>query len=299
MLARLQQLIVFGLIVSMAAWSIHALRLGHPLWIVAGALALVGVYAGVLGLEFWRLSRSYEPGSPDRPAFAELISAWRIEVLLAPRVFLWQQPFRSRAIADFDSPGADPRRGVVLLHGFVCNRGLWNPWMRDLRTLGISFIAPSLEPVFGSIDRYTVQVDEAVRSLEARTGMAPIIVAHSMGGLAARAWLAKSGGADRFHRVVTIATPHCGTWMARLGRSTNGLEMRVASPWLEALARMEPPQLYSRFTCFWGRCDNIVFPTRGATLPGADNRHLSGTPHVAMAYHPAVFDEVVRLVEAE
>jgi hypothetical protein len=37
-------------------------------------------------------------------------------------------------------------------------------------------------------------------------------------------------------------------------------------------------------------------PTRHATLPGADNRHLPATPHVQMAYHPAVVAEVLRLV---
>jgi hypothetical protein len=75
--------------------------------------------------------------------------------------------------------------------------------------------------------------------------------------------------------------------------------MRLQSPWLDSLARAESPVLHARFTCFWGHCDNIVFPTRGATLPGADNRHLATTPHVAMAFHPAVFDEVLRLVDTK
>jgi len=47
--------------------------------------------------------------------------------------------------------------------------------------------------------------------------------------------------------------------------------------------------------CFWSRCDNIVFPTRNATLEGADNREVAGAPHVAMVFHPAVFAEVLRL----
>lgn len=299
MLARLQQLIVFGLLAVVVSWSVYVVRLGHLAWAVAGVFAMVGVYAAVLGLEFWLLWRSYAAGSPDRPTAAQLISSWRDEALVAPRVFLWQQPFRWNAYPNFLSSASRNRRGVVFVHGFVCNRGLWNPWMKRLRARGIPFVAVTLEPVFGSIDRYVAQIDAAVRSVEASTGLAPVLVAHSMGGLAVRAWLARAGSADRFHRVVTIATPHRGTWLARLGRTANGLEMRLASPWLEALIRAETPAQHSRFVCFWGHCDNIVFPTRVATLPGADNRHLPVTPHVAMVYHPAALDEVLRLVEAK
>jgi hypothetical protein len=32
-------------------------------------------------------------------------------------------------------------------------------------------------------------------------------------------------------------------------------------------------------------------------LAGADNRHLAGVAHVAMAFRPEVFDEVLRLLD--
>ncbi len=262
-------------------------------------MTMVGGYAATLGLEFWLLGASYARDSELRPSIGQLISSWRQEVLLAPRVFLWQQPFRSGAVPDLLSAALQVRRGVVFVHGFVCNRGLWNPWLRRFRAQGIPFVAVTLEPVFGSVDGYVDTVDAAVRSVEAATGLAPILVAHSMGGLAVRAWLARRGGPERFHHIVTIASPHHGTWMARYGSTANGLEMRLDSPWLQALVSAESPALRSRFTCFWGHCDNIVFPTAGATLVGADNRHLPATPHVAMAFHPTVFDEVSRLVDSK
>jgi triacylglycerol esterase/lipase EstA (alpha/beta hydrolase family) len=135
-----------------------------------------------------------------------------------------------------------------------------------------------------------------VRALEQATGEAPVIVAHSMGGLAVRAWLVR-GQPHRVLRVVTVASPHQGTRIAQHGFSTNTREMRVGSPWLESLTARENADLYRRFTCFWSHCDNIVFPSANATLPGADNRHLPATPHVQMAYHPAVYEEVLRLLK--
>ena len=64
----------------------------------------------------------------------------------------------------------------------------------------------------------------------------------------------------------------------------------------KSLWTREPPSTRAKFVCFWSRCDNIVFPTRSATLPEADNRHLRATAHVQMALHPDVIDAVLRLV---
>ncbi|MEP7302725.1 MAG: alpha/beta fold hydrolase [Caldimonas sp.] len=300
MLARLQQLIVFGLVAAIAGWTGYVLHLGHSVWAFGGAFAIAGGYAVVLGVEFCLLENSYAKDAKNRPSTRQLITSWRDEVLIAPRVFLWRQPFRSRAIPDRPAaPGKPGRRAIVFVHGFVCNRALWNPWLTWCIEHDIAFVAVNLEPVFGSIDNYVSPIELAVRRVEAATGLAPILVAHSMGGLAIRAWLAKVADPDRFHRVITVASPHGGTRMARHGRTTNSLQMRPQSAWLQALARAESTPLHARFTCFWSHCDNIVFPTAGATLPGADNRHLVATPHVAMAFHPDVFAEVLRLIEAD
>ena len=58
-----------------------------------------------------------------------------------------------------------------------------------------------------------------------------------MGGLAVRRWLAETGAAGdaRIHHVVTIATPHRGTWLARWAVSRNSREMRIDSPWQRQL----------------------------------------------------------------
>jgi len=76
----------------------------------------------------------------------------------------------------------------------------------------------------------------------------------------------------------------------------NTAQMRLGSDWLAQLAARESAASRGRFICFWGHCDNIVFPTRSATLAGADNRHLPATPHVQMVEHPAVVEEVLRIV---
>jgi triacylglycerol lipase len=296
MLARLQQFITLGLLTTAAAWAAVFFTRGESTFAIVGALLILLSYAFFLALEFillWFVNRA-DP-TPDATAF-QLLKAWFGEVTTAPMVFCWRQPFRSKAVPDFLTDGSN-QRGIVFVHGYVCNRGLWNPLMEKLQARGVPFVAVNLEPVFGSIDNYTPIIQEAVQRITQATGMAPVLVAHSMGGLASRAWLKSVVDAALPHRIITIGTPHSGTWLARFGSTLNALQMRQGDAWQKALTAAEPPERLARFTCFYGHADNIVFPASTATLPGADNRHIAACAHVHMTYHAQVWAEVLRSVE--
>jgi triacylglycerol lipase len=214
----------------------------------------------------------------------------------APLAFAWRLPFRWRQRPDDHVPVASGLPAVVLVHGFVCNRGFWLPWMQAMRGQGIPYVSVNLEPVFGDIDDYVVQIEDAVGRAERLTGQPPVLVGHSMGGLVLRAWLAKQPDARRVGRIITLGSPHMGTWLGRWSRMANGRQMRLGSPWLTRLFDLEAARgasPYARFTCWYSNTDNIVFPASTATLPGADNRLLEGMAHVALAYHPAVMRDAL------
>jgi len=295
MLARIQQSIAFTLALLAFVGMIEATLLNRPILALVVPVTAIAGYLIALGVEFWLLRRSYEHDDSFRPGLPELMAAWIGETFAAPRAFLWRQPFRSQRIPDRASASAS-RRGVVLVHGFFCNRGLWNPWLTRLSREQVPFVAVNLEPVFGEIDQYRDAIATAVERLTRTTSLAPIVVAHSMGGLAVRAWLAAAEDASAVHRVVTIASPHCGTRLARHSFAANVASMRIDSPWLKSLWSRERASTRAKFVCFWSHCDNIVFPTRSATLPEADNRHLRATAHVEMALHPDVIGAVLQLV---
>ena len=299
MLARLQKCVVVALVVSSLIWAAYLVHHGRPGWAVTGAALILLGYGLFLGIEFAILCFVQSSVPEPRPRAAQLLRAWFAEVVCAPKVFFWRQPFRSLAEPDSSAPGGGRRPGVILVHGFVCNRGLWNPWMRALRLRGVPFIGVNLEPVFGSIDDYPRLIETAVARIEAATAMPVVLVGHSMGGLAIRAWLAKYDADMRVRRVITIGTPHGGTWLARYGHTHNGKQMRLGSPWLARLAALESAARRARFTCFYGHCDNIVFPTASGMLAGAQNIHLPATAHVQMAFQPTVFNEVCRWLEPE
>ena len=299
MLARLQKITTLSLLAAALAWGLIFWR-DSPALAVAGFAAILLGYAVLLALEFIALRFVSQSDPAPRPGWGELARAWWGETVAAALVFCWWQPFRSHAVPDhlgLDAALAG-RRGVVFIHGFVCNRGLWTPWLKQLRADGQAFVAVNLEPVFGAIDHYAPLIEDAVQRVTQATGLPPLLVCHSMGGLAARAWLRASGGYARVHHVITIGTPHHGTWLARFSRVANGQQMRIDCDWQRQLESDLPPQQRALFTCWYSNCDNIVFPVSSATLPGADNRLLQGVAHVQLALDAAVMRHTLAKLDA-
>ncbi len=210
-----------------------------------------------------------------------------------PPIFLWRLPFVSNQIPDDASNSSEHRgkRGVVFIHGFICNRGIWTPWLAHVKNHQRAFVAVNLEPLFGSIEDYTPLIDQAVHAVTQDTSLPPLIVCHSMGGLAVRAWLRHANADQRVHHIVTIGSPHHGTWLGRFSFMTNGRQMTLSNDWLRQLEADEPAQRYKLFTCYYSNCDNIVFPASTATLSGADNRLITGAAHIALAFDQTVMSE--------
>jgi triacylglycerol lipase len=322
MIAWLQRtLVLFSLAVALAwLWWCGPERPGLAL---AGLVLWLGGVAWVLALEFawvgwvWRQSQRQVQPQPQpsaateaderhAPGVAVLARAWWQEVGHALRVFAWWQPFRAQALHDFLPAPGTQLPGVVLVHGYLCNRGFWTPWMKALKARGIPFVAVTLEPPFTGIESHVMAVDAAVQQLRAATGRAPWLVGHSMGGLVVRAWwrsaraaCAPDGKTDAMAavgRIVTLGSPHHGTWMARFSNTDSGRQMQLDSPWLQTLAASEGPAERAQMECWHTPCDNIVYPWGTAVLSGAQARVVPDTGHVGLAFHPLVLRSVVERI---
>ena len=186
---------------------------------------------------------------------------------------------------------------VLLLHGYGCNSGFWHRLSQRLHAARISHHAIDLEPVLGPIDGYAPQVMTAIDLLCKASGIScVIIVAHSMGGLVARAAI-RQHGSNRIAKLITLGTPHTGTGLAQLGIGANARQMArsadgTCSDWLailntgQALPSAPLVSIYSRH-------DNIIAPYLSSHVAGAKNIALDGIGHVAMGSDAVVAAHVV------
>jgi triacylglycerol esterase/lipase EstA (alpha/beta hydrolase family) len=185
---------------------------------------------------------------------------------------------------------------VLLVHGYGCNSGFWAHLEPLLDRERISHASIDLEPVAGSIDDYAPLIEARVRELCAATGAARIaIVAHSMGGLAARAWM-RTCGTAHVAKLITLGTPHHGTVLANLGLGANAALMRRDSPWLRALDAGDTQDVRARIVSIYTHHDNIVAPQDSSELAGARNVAFGGVGHVALGSNPRVLAEVLRVL---
>lgn len=211
----------------------------------------------------------------------------------------WTMPFRTFSRRIPDHPQGLP---VLLIHGYGCNSGYWRPMSNALLKANILHHAVDLEPIVGGIDEYVPLIHGAVERLRQETGHDKIVIlAHSMGGLAARAYL-RDHGSQHVARVITLGTPHRGTALAHFGVGVNTHQMRwtateqegIASEWLRKLAASEDPAVYRLFVSIYSHQDNIISPQTSSHLEGARNIEIHAVGHVALGYDPRVQAQVIR-----
>jgi PGAP1-like protein len=187
---------------------------------------------------------------------------------------------RERRSATQPAPGTLPPRPLLLVHGFLCNRGIWRPLEARLRAAGFAPVhSVNLEPLCADIDLQARSLGpELLRLRQISNGARVAILAHSMGGLVARSLL-RDAGSDMISRIVTLAAPHHGTRLARGLRCPAARQMLPTSPWLQALEASEGGRFPVPFVSIYSLEDTLVGPAHSACLPGAQMYAIRGVGH--------------------
>jgi pimeloyl-ACP methyl ester carboxylesterase len=258
-----------------------------PAWSALAALAaFLLLRAAVVGLQFRLAWRWRARGTPRLtwPLRAAMLAREIMAVLL---IYTLGQILQRRLVPH--SPGT-PARGipVLLVHGIYCNAGVWHVARRYLKRGGIgNLFAVNLEPPLAGIDELAARLAERVEEVCRASGAEKVVLlAHSMGGLVSRAYVAKLGGAQRVAGLVTLGSPHHGSELARLAIGRCGSDMIPKGPWLAALEAAEGGSIAVPAVSIFSWHDNMVAPQDGARLAGARNVALERLGHLELLLDP-------------
>jgi hypothetical protein len=196
---------------------------------------------------------------------------------------------------------APERRPVLLLHGYAQHPANFLSLMRRLRRDGWTHVYTLRHPaMFGDIERSAARLGTAVDRIREATGAEAVdVIAHSMGGLVARAYVRARGGACGIARLVTIGTPHQGTHIfPRLAHDPMLVQMRPDSPLLTRLTGDDPVPTLVECIAIYSTGDAVVVPPHNGYYKGAYNIEVAGTGHMAMLFSRRIYELVRENLEA-
>jgi pimeloyl-ACP methyl ester carboxylesterase len=176
---------------------------------------------------------------------------------------------------------------ILLVHGMIDNRSIFTLLRRGLRRRGFGrVVSINYSPLTTDVRVAAAWLAEEVESLVAETGYERVhVIGHSLGGLIARYYVTRLGGHERVHTLVTLGTPHGGTFNAYALPSNLCRQLRPGSALMRELGA-PVPSCRTRFVAYWSDLDQMVFPQRNAKLRHPDltvrNVEIHATGHMSL-----------------
>jgi triacylglycerol lipase len=186
---------------------------------------------------------------------------------------------------------------VVLVHGLWDTARLFEQMGSLLRSKGLQVYSLDLIPNNGdaSLEHLANQLADFIR--DAFPAAQPVdLVGFSMGGLVARYYVQRLNGLDRVRKLITISSPHKGTWTAFLGRNPGARQMRPGSEFLQDLNRDAAILERIQFTTIWTPFDLMIFPARSSELGCGQSMRVNVAIHRLMVRDRRVLELVHRLL---
>jgi triacylglycerol esterase/lipase EstA (alpha/beta hydrolase family) len=207
---------------------------------------------------------------------------------------------RSTTVEPLPDDGHNP---IVLVHGLAGHPGNFMALRQYLALKGRKRVYAIDFGSAESIDLMAAMLRDFITAVVERNELpddAQVdLVAHSMGGVVTRMAVEDPATARRIACVITMASPHSGTYTARLGATTPTTELRPGSAVVERMARQLPWDVRAgrpRLVALWSAADLIVLPGEGGQVPGAENIELPGYTHYSYFLNPEAWRLIHRLM---
>ena len=324
----LQTILILALVIETGIYIFLAYRWWEEplslLFIVPLILCIVVAVRIMIALPSYWLSgalryrdKNQQPWGNSLYALAKEIDARAMMFGLTEPFHQWVMPKKTENALQYKDKPCVP---VLLVHGYFSNRGIFWQLRKRLMAAAVGPVYTlNLEPLLGGIDSMVPVLGRRIEQVCKQANASQvIIVAHSMGGLVTRRYMANSMATAvptamatttaitlpmphegvnetpmRVKRFVTLGSPHHGSEMSGFSIGQCVREMRLASPWLRALeqaeAGMEHPPTLSIYTLN----DDLIYPPESSKLDWAHNIPVAAVGHVSMLFSKPIAERII------
>ncbi len=194
-------------------------------------------------------------------------------------------------------PGAsDGHPPLIFVHGLGGGRGDFLLMAQYLRLKGRKRSYRIKFEKGQSIDEMAAALARFVREVTRATEHKKVdIVAHSLGGVVARAAVIEHGIQSSVKTLITLGSPHRGTHPARYLHSKVIKDLRPESPYLKKLNRKRWPKKV-RGLAFWSRNDLFILPPESGIGEGMEPVEATPFTHYSYLIDPLCWARVSEIL---
>lgn len=190
------------------------------------------------------------------------------------------------------------KRSVLLVHGLGDTARVFDTMVAYLRDRGWQDIhAVTLTPSNGEVGLAELAVQVQAYVGDRLAGKVFDLVGFSMGGIVSRYYVQRLGGAQRVNRLITLSSPHNGTWTGYLRQNLGARQMRPGSPFLQDLNRTVHELAQVGFVSVWTPFDLMIVPASSSQLPVGEMIQLSVLAHPLMLRDRNALETVVERLD--
>lgn len=204
--------------------------------------------------------------------------------------------FKPRGIFEDDwstRPSAQRPWPIILIHGTVDTKGVWQELGTELRQDGWCVFAPDYgKRGTAAMQESALQLGAYIEAVRTVTGTEQVIlIGHSQGGLLARYWMRTSGNPAHVKHLVSLSAPNHGTTMGGIlsPLASNGLTENIMHSLIRSwfgpvgFQQITGSEIFEVFddeelddgvsyTCLASRQDTVVQPPETCFLNGLADR---------------------------
>lgn len=272
----------------MARQARHSARhlIGRVLVAAASTAAVaVGVYP--VGAHVRRALARRQQGRARPRGLAALGPEWAVSIGMhaARPLGFFGLPARARTVRG--------PRPIIAVHGYAMSRTCFRSLARRLADAGLGPVLGFEYWSLGRVERAAQDLGAYIERVCRDTGSPEVdIIGHSMGGVVGRYYITLGGGSARVRHLVTIGSPHNGSYASAFGVGHPREELLVDSPFLKHLQAQPLPD-DTDVTVLWSRSDALVPSAYLARIAGVHEVCFDDIGHLALLVDARVAAAVI------